>query len=698
MSASTGSRYGVARKPVPRWVSGLADQLDEPVGDRPAAASGGTRSKASARTWLAWVSGVSRPSASRYSACQAARACSLQLGVPDGVVGSAEHLGDRGPAGRALWAKYAVATSPLSAATKAAEVVDLLAGLEPLAPVEAGVPRGTARAAPARDGAPPGRGAAASRAIRSARSSQRTIVGHSSSSTCDVAVGAVELPRHDDGGVAPAGRAVEEGDRALPALAPAWRGSCSRRCRRATGRRRRRAATWRRSRRRRRGTRRSARTAASRRSTAARSRCGQSVGTSQALSRRLHTAASWKRSSRSSLQENQPVRRRSVCTTTPRTSSGVRSSGMALDPHVLEAVRRPPRLEDLARARRRRRPESTWPAGSGSGRNGTAGPEVVGGDVAVGPEPLAVGQRDRRAGGPEVGQPDPAVDVLPEVDDLPVVVEPGHRDRHELLHPAHRRRGRVDQPGEAVLDDRDVVPGRVVEAGCVPAALRAGGGPTARPAIRSAATTCPVLLRQPGPVPTTVTSPSSCTRCSWASSASRSPHWSADRVMPVCPRNQPSARTTPSALRPRSTDAVTSYGLHLQPGVVLGAARGQLGVAGPLAVEERLVDALRGGVQPGRDDRAVDVERRTAAALPGARPSGPSGMTARLDPRGLPVVGPEQARLERRRLRPGALPQVGRARAPATRPAARTRAAARRRAPAGTGRSPPSRCPSRCRW
>src|SRR4051794_41287381 len=48
---------------------------------------------------------------------------------------------------------------------------------------------------------------------------------------------------------------------------------------------------------------------------------------SQALSRKLQTAAWWKRSIRSSLQENQPVRRRSVCTTTPRTSSTVSSPG-----------------------------------------------------------------------------------------------------------------------------------------------------------------------------------------------------------------------------------------------------------------------------------------------------------------------------------------------------------------------------------
>ncbi len=51
-----------------------------------------------------------------------------------------------------------------------------------------------------------------------------------------------------------------------------------------------------------------------------RSRCGQSVGMSQALSRRLHTAASCRALSRSSSQPNHPVSARSVCTTTAVTS------------------------------------------------------------------------------------------------------------------------------------------------------------------------------------------------------------------------------------------------------------------------------------------------------------------------------------------------------------------------------------------
>ena len=59
----------------------------------------------------------------------------------------------------------------------------------------------------------------------------------------------------------------------------------------------------------------------------ARSRCGQSVGMSHMFDRRDHTTASWSRLTRSSLQENQPSRRRSECTTTPVTSWGPNGPG-----------------------------------------------------------------------------------------------------------------------------------------------------------------------------------------------------------------------------------------------------------------------------------------------------------------------------------------------------------------------------------
>ena len=92
-----------------------------------------------------------------------------------------------------------------------------------------------------------------------------------------------------------------------------------------------RAATSPRSRRRRRGRRPSGTNSCQSPVQPARSRCGQSVGTSQALSRKLQTAASCSRFDRSSLQRNHPVRRRSVWTTTPVTSSGVQRPRVPVD-------------------------------------------------------------------------------------------------------------------------------------------------------------------------------------------------------------------------------------------------------------------------------------------------------------------------------------------------------------------------------
>ena len=67
------------------------------------------------------------------------------------------------------------------------------------------------------------------------------------------------------------------------------------------------------------------------------------------------------------------VRRRSVCTTTPVTSSAVERARVPLDRGRTEAVRGEPRLERVAVDARPRRRVSTWPALSGSGRNGIAG-------------------------------------------------------------------------------------------------------------------------------------------------------------------------------------------------------------------------------------------------------------------------------------------------------------------------------------
>ena len=79
---------------------------------------------------------------------------------------------------------------------------------------------------------------------------------------------------------------------------------------------------------------------------------------------------------------------------------------MALDPHVLEAVDGVAGLERRRRVARRRSP----------GRPGRASEpielEVLGRDVARRVERLAVGEDELGAGGTEVVEADPAVDVL----------------------------------------------------------------------------------------------------------------------------------------------------------------------------------------------------------------------------------------------------------------------------------------------
>ena len=117
----------------------------------------------------------------------------------------------------------------------------------------------------------------------------------------------------------------------------------------------------------------------------------------------------------------------------------VESLGMALDTDVPEAVRREARLEHITGYARR--DDAVDLAGRERLRKEReVDAEVVGRDVAVGIEPLAVRQREFRAQRTEVGQPRPSIDVLAEIDDLHT--GPDRRDGHgdDLLHASHRRR------------------------------------------------------------------------------------------------------------------------------------------------------------------------------------------------------------------------------------------------------------------
>ena len=85
----------------------------------------------------------------------------------------------------------------------------------------------------------------------------------------------------------------------------------------------------------------------------------------------------------------------------------------------------------------------------GAARGAANGAELdVGlGELAGGVEPLAVGDRDLGPFGSEIVQADPAVAVLPEVDDVATRRDLGHRHRRQLLDAADGRPDRRAQLG-----------------------------------------------------------------------------------------------------------------------------------------------------------------------------------------------------------------------------------------------------------
>ena len=73
-------------------------------------------------------------------------------------------------------------------------------------------------------------------------------------------------------------------------------------------------------------------------------------------------------------------------------------------------------------------------------------------------ERLAVGERELGAGGAEVGEADPAVDVLAEVDDVATRSELATLRGRTQLDPPHRRRRRRAERAEVAVDDLDRLP------------------------------------------------------------------------------------------------------------------------------------------------------------------------------------------------------------------------------------------------
>src|SRR5919112_4217900 len=111
-------------------------------------------------------------------------------------------------------------------------------------------------------------------------------------------------------------------------------------------------------------------------------------------------------------------------------------AGVALDPDVLEAVGGETRLEDVPLSARGHDPvhlSGLEPAG----QDREIGCQVVGRDVPSVVKPLAVSEGDFGPRRPEVGQPDPAVDVLTKIHHLDARPRTRHRDRTDLLDPAN---------------------------------------------------------------------------------------------------------------------------------------------------------------------------------------------------------------------------------------------------------------------
>jgi hypothetical protein len=128
-----------------------------------------------------------------------------------------------------------------------------------------------------------------------------------------------------------------------------------------------------------------------------------------------------------------------------------------------------------------------------------------------------------------------------------------------------------------------------------------------------------------------------------------------DAVLPAPPAV---AEECPDDVLPRRQQRRDVVGLHLEALAVGGPSGGQLQVADPRAVDERLVDAVGGDVQPRPGDLAVDAggaRQLVGGPLPGREVAG----LDRRHPPGDPVRRVDQTVLPRGRGGPLALAPVG---------------------------------------
>ena len=248
---------------------------------------------------------------------------------------------------------------------------------------------------------------------------------------------------------------------------------------------------------------------------------------SQALPLKLQTAAAWNRFTRSSLHANHPVRRMSMCTTTPVTASGERSAGWPSmrtywNPWVVCRGSKPPVGPSATTV-------STCPAVSGCGRNGSAGrrcstvtspfssshsPWVSVSSVPAGPRP-----RPRPRLRPRL-RPRPDRRTHPLMfwprsttwrSALTLVTDTGRSSSTRRTGGAgdQTRRSKPWPAGPGWTGRQSPPPARRRSVRC--------------PSIRSAASTCDGRLCHDGPVPVTAVVPSRKTMRSWPRKAVRDP-------------------------------------------------------------------------------------------------------------------------------------------------------------------------------
>ena len=319
---------------------------------------------------------------------------------------------------------------------------------------------------------------------------------------------------------------------------------------------------------------------------------------------------------------------------------GFQATVQALDPHVLEAMDGVAGLEHRVGLGPGDHPIDLDLGRALAGRV-VSREQVVDGHVPPVIEDLAVGQGHLVAVGPRPAEPDPAVDVLAEVDDLTARDRLGDRHRPQPLDPAHRRGGGGAEVGDAVVGDGHRGPAlqRDPEVDAL-----------ARHQVRT-----PDRSGGPGPGRVGHHDRAGPVGVVDVELAEEGEGRAVAVVVSAIARLAP-----PPAVRQHHPQLVAALveerghvvGLHLEPARVARGPGGQLQVADPSATEERLVDPVGGGVEPGPLDRTVEREL-VAQDRSGAPPRFPrvDGLGG-LDPRGGPVGRVEQAGLGHRGLRP----------------------------------------------